>query len=70
MATLQRSYPNNAPGAFFVDSTCIDCDLCRQIAPSVFGRSDAHEQSVVVRQPSEAREETRAAMALVFARRL
>jgi glyoxylase-like metal-dependent hydrolase (beta-lactamase superfamily II)/ferredoxin len=31
--------PENAPGDFFVDSTCIDCDTCRQIAPAVFGQA-------------------------------
>ena len=23
--------PENAPGAFFVDSSCIDCDVCRKL---------------------------------------
>src|SRR5262245_17503546 len=65
MARLTDRLEGNAAGAFFVDSSCIDCDLCRQIAPSVFGRSDAHEQSVVVRQPADVQDRTRAAMALV-----
>jgi len=36
MANLEKRLPENAPGDFFVDSTCIDCDACRQIAPAVF----------------------------------
>jgi glyoxylase-like metal-dependent hydrolase (beta-lactamase superfamily II)/ferredoxin len=53
----------NVPGEFFVDSSCIDCDLCRQIAPSVF-RADG-DNSVVHHQPSGDGETLRAEMALV-----
>jgi glyoxylase-like metal-dependent hydrolase (beta-lactamase superfamily II)/ferredoxin len=63
MATPQRAYPENAFGNFFVDDTCIDCDLCRQIAPSVFHEDSDH--SYVARQPESPAEEFRAAMALV-----
>lgn len=42
--------PENAPGDFFVDSTCIDCDACRQIAPQVFG--EALGTSFVKAQPT------------------
>jgi glyoxylase-like metal-dependent hydrolase (beta-lactamase superfamily II)/ferredoxin len=63
MATPQRSYPSNAPGTFFVDDTCIDCDLCRQIASGMFtGESD---HSIVSRQPQSPEETLKAAMALV-----
>jgi 4Fe-4S single cluster domain of Ferredoxin I len=37
MANLKKRVPENVLGDFFVDSRCIDCDACRQIAPSVFG---------------------------------
>jgi glyoxylase-like metal-dependent hydrolase (beta-lactamase superfamily II)/ferredoxin len=39
----------NICGDFYVDSTCIDCDLCRAIAPAVFAQ--AGEQSAVRSQP-------------------
>jgi glyoxylase-like metal-dependent hydrolase (beta-lactamase superfamily II)/ferredoxin len=55
----------NAPGDYFVDSSCIDCDTCRQIAPETYGRSDAVGQSVVVVQPETDAARLRAAMALV-----
>lgn len=54
----------NVSGEFFVDSSCIDCDLCRQIAPAVFARSDRAGQSFVTRQPGSDGEH-RALMALV-----
>ena len=63
MATPQRSYSSNAPGTFFVDDTCIDCDLCRQIAPSVYSEESDH--SIVHHQPQGDTETHRAAMALV-----
>jgi glyoxylase-like metal-dependent hydrolase (beta-lactamase superfamily II)/ferredoxin len=49
MADYRKHVPENVPGDFFVDSTCIDCDACRQIAPSVFGETD--EYSFVRAQP-------------------
>ena len=49
MADLHAILPGNVAGNFFVDDTCIDCDLCRQIAPESFRLED--EQSVVYRQP-------------------
>ena len=63
MANPKRAYLENASGVFFVDDTCIDCDLCRQIAPSVFEEDEDH--SVVYRQPGTPPEVHRASMALV-----
>lgn len=49
--------------SFGVDSACIDCDQCRQIAPATFAPSGG--RTVVRRQPAS-REETRlAALALI-----
>jgi glyoxylase-like metal-dependent hydrolase (beta-lactamase superfamily II)/ferredoxin len=64
MALLADRLPENAAGDLFVDSTCIDCDTCRQIAPAVYERS-ARGLSFVVRQPVSAADEHRALMALV-----
>lgn len=64
MARETDSSSDNASGEFFVDKSCIDCDLCRQIAPAVFGRSPRAPQSIVTRQPARG-DEHRALMALV-----
>ena len=40
MANASRRLPHNAPGDFFVDSTCIDCDTCRWMAPATFTRRE------------------------------
>jgi glyoxylase-like metal-dependent hydrolase (beta-lactamase superfamily II)/ferredoxin len=63
MATIQKRLPGNAPGDFFVDSTCIDCDACRQIAPEIF--SDAGDNTIVYHQPANSDETKNALMALV-----
>ena len=33
MASPAERLPDNVPGNFYVDRTCIDCDTCRRIAP-------------------------------------
>ena len=63
MANVALRLPENVAGDFFVDSTCIDCDACRQIAPEIFAEDD--EYSIVYQQPQSAQEAKRALMALV-----
>src|SRR5712692_2386662 len=63
MANLNRRLAENAAGDFFVDNSCIDCDICRQVAPETF-RAQAG-QTVVYRQPSTTESIHRALMALV-----
>jgi glyoxylase-like metal-dependent hydrolase (beta-lactamase superfamily II)/ferredoxin len=63
MANLQQRLPENVPGDFFVDSTCIDCDTCSQLAPNIF--RDHGDQCSVYRQPETDAEITRALMAVV-----
>jgi glyoxylase-like metal-dependent hydrolase (beta-lactamase superfamily II)/ferredoxin len=64
MAKLEDRLPENAPGDFFVDATCIDCDTCRQIAPSVFDELP-RGLSFVKAQPASDADRLRASMALV-----
>jgi len=54
----------NVPGPFYVDDTCIDCDLCRETAPGSFRRNDEIGLSIVFRQPVTAEELTQAHDAL------
>lgn len=63
MANPARRLPDNAPGDFYVDATCIDCDTCRRVAPSVF--EEAEDHSYVARQPESESDRLRAMMALV-----
>lgn len=65
MARTRDRIADNVDGDFFVDSSCIDCDLCRQLAPATFSRTDRRAQSYVARQPAGEGEQHRALMALV-----
>lgn len=51
MAERDQRVPENVPGRYYVDRTCIDCDLCRELAPRHFTRSDAEGFSYVFQQP-------------------
>jgi glyoxylase-like metal-dependent hydrolase (beta-lactamase superfamily II)/ferredoxin len=63
MAQLALKLADNVDGEFFVDSTCIDCDACRQIAPTVF--HDIGDQSAVFHQPESDDELLAAQKALI-----
>lgn len=51
MADKFNRLPINAPGRFYVDDTCTDCDLCRELAPTIFARDAVTGSSFVLRQP-------------------
>jgi len=64
MATREHAVPQNVPGAFFVDTTCIDCDTCRQLAPATFGETgDFSYVKIQPRDDDERRAAVRAALA-------
>lgn len=63
MANLKKKVSKNVVGEFFVDSTCINCDACRQLAPVTF--ADAGETSFVYHQPTSPEEERAATRALL-----
>ncbi len=57
MAVLANRYKENVAGKFYVDSQCIDCDLCRQTAPNNFDRNQDGGYSYVKKQASTPDEE-------------
>jgi glyoxylase-like metal-dependent hydrolase (beta-lactamase superfamily II)/ferredoxin len=63
MARAALRIAENVEGDFFVDSTCIDCDACRLIAPATF--HDIGNQSAVHRQPATEDELLAAQRALI-----
>jgi glyoxylase-like metal-dependent hydrolase (beta-lactamase superfamily II)/ferredoxin len=63
MAHLTDRRPENIIGQFYVDSSCIDCDTCRWMAPQVFQR--VGEMSAVYHQPTDATEKLLALQALL-----
>ena len=50
MADVKKRLETNVAGNFFVDSTCINCDTCRQLAPASF--EEVGEFSAVTAQPT------------------
>ena len=63
MASREQAVPQNVPGPFFVDTTCIDCDTCRQLAPATFGETG--DFSFVQLQPRDSGERRAALRALL-----
>jgi len=63
MASPSLRLSTNVEGDFYVDSTCIDCDACRQIAPHTFREEDG--SSAVYRQPRGVTELLEAQKALI-----
>lgn len=63
MADSARRVRTGVPGPLFVDTTCIDCDACRQLAPATF--AERGETSAVVAQPRDDAELAAALRALV-----
>jgi ferredoxin len=41
----------NVRGTYYVDTQCIDCDVCRDTAPDNFTRCDGNGYSYVFKQP-------------------
>lgn len=64
MADRTQKVPENVPGRFYVDRTCIDCELCRELAPENFTREDDEGYSFVMRQPRDAAEEAACQVAM------
>jgi ferredoxin len=56
MADPRDRVAENVPGRFYVDTQCIDCDVCRVTAPQNFQRNEAKGYSYVFRQPEDAEE--------------
>jgi ferredoxin len=56
MAEARNRLPENVAGPFYVDSQCIDCDVCRITAPRNFRREETKGYSYVSRQPGRADE--------------
>ncbi|MEP6569171.1 MAG: MBL fold metallo-hydrolase [Acidobacteriota bacterium] len=63
MANFLERLPENAPGDFFVDASCIDCDTCSRLAPTVF--RDHGEQCSVYHQPEDEAQTRLVLMSLV-----
>jgi ferredoxin len=64
MADKNQKARENVTGTWYVDATCIDCDLCRETAPANFIRQDDQGYSFVFKQPGDPAEEAACLAAL------
>lgn len=51
MANKDDRQADNIDGKYFVDTECIDCDVCRQTAPDYFKANEDDGYSYVFKQP-------------------
>lgn len=56
MASFITKVPQNVPGQFYVDSSCIYCGLCDQTAPGNFCECPEQGWAYVFEQPGTAEE--------------
>lgn len=56
MANKDDKVKDNATGKWYVDSQCIDCDLCRTTAPANFKQNPDEGYSYVYKQPENEEE--------------
>ncbi len=52
MADTKNGHRAVAPGPWFVDDRCIDCDAARHVAPGLIARNPDDGVSVFTRQPA------------------
>ena len=58
MANRDDKVPENVDGRYYVDTQCIDCNLCRDVAPTVFCHQEEAGYAYVCKQPSNEDEES------------
>jgi len=64
MADIDDKLSDNVPGKWYVDSNCIDCDVCRETAPNNFEANEDDGFSFVCKQPENEEEEAQCREAL------
>ena len=51
MPNPKDKVPENVPGLYYSDTSCIDCGMCPETAPLIFKRQEDAGYSYVYRQP-------------------
>lgn len=57
MADPTDKVEGNVDGKYYVDTNCIDCDVCRETAPANFAANEDEGFSYVCKQPENDEEE-------------
>lgn len=64
MADKNSKQPDNVPGKWYVDQTCVPCSVCVEEAPMLLKFSDNHAHMFFQKQPTNSEEEAAAQRAL------
>lgn len=64
MADMDDKVEGSIDGKYYVDSSCIDCDVCRTTAPNNFQANEDEGFSFVFKQPGNDEEEEQCQEAL------
>lgn len=51
MPNRNDKHPENVPGPWYVDTSCIICGMCDEYAPATFRVANDGSQNIVYRQP-------------------
>lgn len=54
--SFAKRLPQNSPGKYYIDWQCLDCDYCREVAPSIFKRDETDGTTYVAKQPQTTEE--------------
>ena len=61
MANRVVMVPENVEGRYYVDTQCIDCNLCREIAANNFAHQEEAGYAYISKQPTSEEEESQCA---------
>lgn len=56
MANVAEKWEDSIPGNYYVDKSCIFCNLCMEVAPKNFKESDQGDHDIVYKQPASEEE--------------
>ncbi len=56
MADKEDKWPENKPGKYYVDQSCISCDACATTAPDHFIIDEDDGHAYVIKQPQGSEE--------------
>ncbi len=64
MANPEDKVPESSEGRYYVDTQCIDCNLCREVAPNNFFHQEEGGYAYVGKQPDSEEEEDQCSEAM------
>src|SRR6185437_8902369 len=64
MANKNSKVPENIPGVYYVDSSCIACGVCAAAAPTCFSQNRSKNYYYVCKQPATPKEREECKQAL------